>query len=268
MSYWHEKVAVVTGGSSGLGYTLAHRLANAGARVIIAARDPARLEAASRELANAGNVVPKAVDITSDEQVQRFFDEILSEFGRLDTLVNCAGRSDRGRLAETPTSRLCELWQLNFLGAVRCAQQAASALVASRGHLVFIGSLAAKSAPRYLGAYPSSKFPLVAAAQQFRLELGPDGLHVLLVCPGPIARPDGGRRYDEIASNLPEAARQPGGGVKLRGIHPERLAEQILRACERRKAELVVPAKARWLFALAQIAPEWADRILLRKTGA
>jgi short-subunit dehydrogenase len=126
--------------------------------------------------------------------------------------------------------------------------------------------LAAKSASKYLGAYPASKFPVAAYSQQLRYELHPLGVHVLLVCPGPIAREDAGSRYDDQANNLPESARKPGGGVKLKGIPPERLVAKILRYCECRKPELVMPAKARLLFAISQLSPTWGDWIMGKVT--
>ncbi|HUG67412.1 MAG TPA: SDR family NAD(P)-dependent oxidoreductase, partial [Pirellulaceae bacterium] len=115
--------------------------------------------------------------------------------------------------------------------------------------------------------YPASKFALAAYSQQLRFELNPQGVHVLLVCPGPIARKDAGQRYDVEASNLPESARQPGGGVKLRGIPPEQLAAKVLRACERRRVELIVPSTARWLFAIVQLWPALGDRIITIKSS-
>ena len=77
---------------------------------------------------------------------------------------------------------------LNFLSTVRVTQAALPHLLKTGGHLVQIGSLATKIASRYLGAYAASKFPVAAYCQQLRLELGPQGLHTLLVCPGPIRR--------------------------------------------------------------------------------
>jgi short-subunit dehydrogenase len=109
---------------------------------------------------------------------------------------------------------------------------------------------------------------VAAYSQQLRYELNPLGVHVLLVCPGPIARPDAGQRYDEQASGLPDWARKPGGGVKLKGIPPEKLARRILQYCERRKPELVMPAKARILFALAQLSPTLGDWIIGRMTSS
>ena len=105
--------------------------------------------------------------------------------------------------------------------------------------MVNIGSLAAKSASRWVGAYPATKHAVAAYSQQLRLELGPEGLHVLLVCPGPITRKD--ERLYPLAGleDVPERARRPGAGVRVRTIPPRRLAQAILRACERRRAELV-----------------------------
>jgi short-subunit dehydrogenase len=130
--------------------------------------------------------------------------------------------------------------------------------------LVNVGSLASKVAPPYMGAYPASKFALAAYTQQLRLELGNRGLHVLLVCPGPIAREDAGQRYFAAAKDIPAEALKPGVGAKLKLIDPNGLAVQIFKACERRQPELVVPGKAKLLFALAQLWPALGDRYLRR----
>ena len=160
------------------------------------------------------------------------------------------------------------MWELNFLSAVRCTRAALPQLRQSRGHVIHIGSLASKVGSRYLGAYPVSKFSLAAYAQQLRLELTDSGVHVLLVCPGPIARPDSGERYTTQTSDLPAQAQQPGGGVRLKRLDPVRVADRILKACERRHPELVIPSKARLLFALGQLWPSLGDSILRAKTRA
>ncbi len=267
MSYWTDKVALVTGGSAGLGLAIARALVTAGAQVTIAARGPARLEAARQSLSTDGRACAAiAADVTKQGDCERLVSETVGQRGRLDLLINCAGRSARGEIAATTAEQLAELIDINFLAAVRVTTAALPYLVADRGHLVFIGSLASKSAARFLGAYPASKFPLAAYAQQLRLELRSQGLHTLLVCPGPIRRDDAGQRYDAAAANLPPEARRPGGGVKLKGIDPDWLAARILRACERRQSELVVPARARLLFAISQLWPRWGDWIVTRMT--
>jgi short-subunit dehydrogenase len=262
MAYWSDKVALVTGGSSGLGLALARELARQGAKVALVARDAARLNAAADSIGAAA----LAADVTQVADVERITASVVGRFEKLDLLVNCAGKSSRGAIAETTAEQFRELLELNFLAAVRTTQAALPHLLATRGHVVQIGSLAAKTASPHLGAYSASKFPLAAYSQQLRLELGPQGLHALLVCPGPIRRDDAGSRYDSAVANLPESARRPGGGVKLKGIDPDWLARRILAACERRQPELIVPGKARLLFAISQLWPSLGDWIVKRMT--
>jgi NAD(P)-dependent dehydrogenase (short-subunit alcohol dehydrogenase family) len=268
MAYWTDKVALVTGGSSGLGLAIALALNRAGARLAIAGRDTDRLQAAALQLTAGPPCLTIPADVTRQVDVERLIQQVVAQQGRLDVLVNCAGRSSRGAIAETTAEQFQELLDINFLSAVRCTQAALPHLLTSRGHVVQIGSLASKSASRHLGAYPASKFPLAAYAQQLRLELADQGLHVLLVCPGPIRRGDAGERYAKEAANLPPEARRPGGGVKLKGIDPDWLARRILRSCERRQAELIVPGRARLLFAIAQLWPRLGDWVLTRMTAS
>ena len=283
MSYWQNKVAIVTGGSSGLGLAIAKRLYAAGSTVVIAARDADRLKTATGEVRAAGTelttgpvkgsgieqrgAVGISCDITRDDQVASLIGSTLDRFGQLDVLVNCAGKSGRGKVLDTTPQQFQEMWELNFLALVRCTRAAAPHLLKSRGHLVNIGSLASKSASKFLGAYPATKFAVAAYTQQLRLELEPEGLHVLLVCPGPIKRDDAGQRYADQSGGLPDAAGQPGGGVKLSKIEPDRLAKKILSACERRKKELVMPCKSKMLFAMSQLSPSFGDWVVNRMTS-
>jgi short-subunit dehydrogenase len=132
---------------------------------------------------------------------------------------------------------------------------------------VNIGSLASKTAARFVGAYPASKFALAAYTQQLRLELTPEGLHVLFVCPGPIITDEpGNHRPADTAEGIPDHAKKPGAGVKLGAVHAKDLAAAILRACEHGKTELVYPRKARVLFMLNQLSPKLGDWLLGRFT--
>jgi short-subunit dehydrogenase len=267
MSFWRNKVGLITGGSKGLGLAIARAAVAAGTKVVITARNQEQLAAAAASLSTADRQCGwLPCDVTQQDQVDALIAEVVQMHGRLDLLVNCAGKSDRGEAAAISAEQYRELLDLNFLSAVRATRTALPQLMKTRGHAVFIGSLASKVASRYLGAYPASKFPLAAYAQQLRMELGPQGLHVLLVCPGPIRREDTGRRYDAAAADLPPEARQPGGGVKLTEIDPDWLARRILIACERRQLEFVVPGRARLLFALAQLWPGAGDWIITRMT--
>ena len=264
MGYWQGKVAIVAGASAGLGRVIAGELLQQAASVVAIARDAERLQVA---FTDQPGVTLCAADMTSDADVTEAVATAQQTYGRIDAVFHCVGKSHREEIQSLTAATAEEYLQMNFLTAVRMTQQAIPYLLQSKGHNVLIGSLAAKIASGYLGAYPASKFPLVAYAQQLRIELGSKGLHTLLVCPGPIAREDAGRRYVELAANIPDAARQPAGGAKLKGVAPQWLARRILRACEKRKTELVVPRKAKLLFAINQLCPTVGDWIIKKETS-
>jgi short-subunit dehydrogenase len=230
---------------------------------VIAARGAEKLNSVADELRRGGaDVLAVPADITRQEDVDGLLAKSIERFGRLDVLVNNAGRSARGEAIATSAEEFAELIDLNLIALVRCTLAAMPHLLANQGHLVNIGSLAGKTAARYMGAYSATKHAVSAYSQQLRLELGPRGLHVLLVSPGPIARGEP-RTYsaDKLAS-LPPSARKPGGGAKVGLLRADKLAEQIVNACERRKAELVVPGRARLVFAISQLWPILGDWIV------
>lgn len=267
-SPWVGKAVLVTGGSSGLGKAIAAEFARRGAGVMIAARGQEALDVAAAEIRAASNATVATIvaDITRQMDVERMIAEALKQFGRLDVLVNNAGRSSRGELRHTTEDDLSAMLALNVIGLARCTRAALAPLLAARGSVVNIGSLAAKAASRYMGPYAASKHAVAAYSQQLRLELAAEGLHVLLVCPGPIAGSKPRDYSPEELARLPASARKPGAGVKVGRISPTKLAAKIVTACERRKPELVVPAKARLLFAIAQLSPRLGDWLINKLT--
>ena len=267
MPFWKNKTVLVTGGSSGLGRVIAEGFGTAGANVVIAALEADALRQVAEEMTADGiETLGVHANITRQEDVDRLFAEAVDRFGRLDVLVNNAGRSMRGKILDTTPEQFRELMELNLIALARCTRAAVPHLLKHRGHVVNIGSLAAKSSARWVGAYPATKHAVAAYSQQLRLELGAEGLHVLLVCPGPIERDDPRLYPLEGLEDIPERARAPGAGVKVKGIDPNKLVAAVLRACERRRPELVIPARARLVFAISQLFPRLGDWIVLRKT--
>jgi short-subunit dehydrogenase len=150
---------------------------------------------------------------------------------------------------------------INFYTAVRCSLAALPYLKNSSGAIVNIGTLASKTGWRNVGPYSTSKHALAGFAHQLRIE-GPDNVHSLFVCPGPIQREDAATRYEREAENLEAGAAAPGAGVKISGTAPTIVAKRIVRALEKRKSELVIPRKARILFAILQLSPKLGDWLL------
>ncbi len=268
LATWTEQVVLVTGASGGLGQALAEEFAAAGAQLILVGRREEVLRTVAEKITAAGGKAKLyAADVTQDESVAGLFEFVETEFGRLDVLVNNVGLSMRKSVLETTAEDMRQQMEVNFLSTVRCSQAALPLLQKSRGRIVNIGSLASKVGTRFLGGYPPSKHAVAAYSQQLRLELAESGVSVLLVCPGPIAR-DTPRTYGaDQDANLPADAAKPGGGAKLNAIDPNQLAKKILAAAAKRKPELVVPGKARLLFALAQLFPKLGDNILRKKSS-
>src|SRR3954471_10995217 len=129
MKYWQDKVAVVTGGSAGLGRAIAEAFARAGARVVIAARGAESPENAAAEIrrrvgAACPEVLSVTADVTKQPDVDALFQQTIGRFGRLDALVNNAGRSARGQVLNTTPEEFRDLLELNFLAVVRCTRAA------------------------------------------------------------------------------------------------------------------------------------------------
>ena len=252
MGNWKDKVVVVTGGNAGLGKAIVSEFASAGAIAISVSRTPAEHQA---------NIHHFVADVTSDESVDEVIKQIVSQFGRIDVWINNVGQSIRTSLSDCTVEDFQRLLEINFLSAVRCSLAALPHLETTSGSIVQIGSLAGKTAWKHVAPYVTSKHALAGFAHQLRLE-GPDNVHSMSVCPGPIRRDDDATRYADQTKELDDSAAAPGAGVKLSGIDSAELARKILRGVQRRKPELVVPLKARIVFTLLQISPRWGDWLL------
>ncbi|MEZ6106433.1 MAG: SDR family NAD(P)-dependent oxidoreductase [Pirellulaceae bacterium] len=266
-TYWHQKVVLITGGSAGLGRSLVSSFASRGARVIVWARDAARLDHLVENGRQHGwEIEGTSVDITDDRSVAKAALELLSQYGRLDVLINNVGKSTRCDVMRSQLEQYRDLMEVNFFGLVRCTLAFLPSLVEQGGHVVNIGSLAGKTAWPFIGPYSTSKFAVTAFTQQLRLET-PRPLHVMLACPGPIRRTDSGTRYQQESEALPESAKRPGAGAPMKGLDPDFVAQRIVRGCERRQAELILPRWPRLLFALGQLSASFGDWMIHRLKG-
>lgn len=264
--------AIISGGSAGVGKVIAAGLLRHGYAVTVLGRDPQRLTTACMELARGIDEVSQVqgvpTDVTSPQELEQAVQTHLDEFGRLDVLVNVVGKSDRGRIDSLDPDRLRDLFETNVISALLCSQECLPALRQAGGVIVNIGSLASRVAPRYLGGYAIVKHALAGMTRQLRLECEADGVHVGLVCPGPIEGTHGLNRYGVDAdSDLPAGAAQPGGGAKLKRLSPDTVADAVLRCIDKREIEIILPKKTRLLMAINAVSPSWADWILSRKSA-
>jgi short-subunit dehydrogenase len=276
---WKDRRVIVAGGTAGFGLVLARHLVRAGARVMIVGRSAAGVRRAIEICEQAGEPAAALQGIAADlgraGEGGRVAGEALRLLGGIDDLFFCVGRSGRAATLDTPVTTLQEYLEANLFSAVEITRAVADDVARSRGHLVYLGSLAGKIVMPFMGPYSVAKSALAAYVDAVRLELTPRGVHVLLVSPGPIRRvaddPAAERAADRyvaeaVAAGLPPEAAAPGGTTSLSPLDPDLLAHAILTACRRRTSELVVPRKVALLRGLIEWAPDLGRRLLAAVT--
>ena len=184
------KVAVVTGGSKGIGYAIAEALVRAGASVAVSARNAEEVAAAAVRL-NAlgkGRAAGVPCDVRSPEAVNELIRRAVAEFGGLDILVNNAGVGHFAPAAELPVERWQQMIETNLSGAFYCCREAIPHLRRrGGGWIINIGSLASKNPIAGGTAYNASKFGLLGFSEALLLDVRHDNIRVSCLMPGSVA---------------------------------------------------------------------------------
>jgi 3-oxoacyl-[acyl-carrier protein] reductase len=197
-----NSVALVTGGSSGIGRAIARTLKESGARVAITGRDQQRL----KETASALGVFSVRADVSNEADVERTYREVLKEFGDLDILVNNAGFGIFKPLVDFDRAGFDAVFATNVTGAMLMAREAARLFIKrQRGNIINIASTAALRGAPNGTAYYGSKFALRGMTECWRAELRRHNIRVFLVNPSEVITdfaPRAGLSQKENASKL------------------------------------------------------------------
>ena len=185
------KVAVVTGGTTGLGYAVALGLANAGADVVPTSRRPEQVKKVAAEIEALGR---RSMRVTSDvqnrESLQALHDAVLKEFGKVDILVNAAGVTHKAPTLEADETEWTRVIDTNLTGTLRACQIFGSTMVrAGYGRIVNIASLTSFVAFYRVGAYCASKAAVASLTKVLAVELGQTGVNVNAIAPGVFPTP-------------------------------------------------------------------------------
>lgn len=251
------QVALITGGSRGLGLELARQLVDAGARVAICARDEVALSRALADLVaraserggRSEDVFAQPCDVTVEEDVRAFAAAVEARLGPVDLLINDAGTIEVGPSEQMTRADFDDAMATNFYGAVHTVLAVAPGMRARRsGRIVNIASIGGKISIPHLLPYSASKFALVGLSEGLRASLGKDGVLVTTVCPGEIRtgstvhaafKGDQRAEFRWFATN---------SSAPFASISTELIARRILAAAAHGDPELVTPASA-WLMA-------------------
>lgn len=186
MNRFLDQVAVVTGSARGIGQAIALRFAQEGARVVLFDLADASQTATLCQEAGA-EAIARRVDVSRRESVAAAVDDILAMWGRIDIWVNNAGIFDDTPLVQLSEDRWDQVIDVNYKSMFLCCQAVAPTMLAQhRGRIVNIASMAAKVAFPNEAAYCSSKAAILGLTRALAVELGPHGVTVNAICPGPI----------------------------------------------------------------------------------
>ncbi|WP_308638778.1 SDR family NAD(P)-dependent oxidoreductase [Paenibacillus silvisoli] len=198
----NDRVALITGGTGGLGLVMAQTLAEAGAKVVITSRSEEKAAAAAQRL-NVEGVVGMAAELTDAGQVDRLVQVVKERYGRIDILVNNAGMNIRKPIESYDESSWDQVMDTNLKAPYLCARAVTPLMKQQRsGRIINVASMLGQVGLAERSAYCASKGGLIQLTKVLALELAPFNVTVNALCPGPIAT-----ELNTVVMNNPEANR-------------------------------------------------------------
>jgi len=190
MSFLEEKVVVITGASSGIGEATAKHLAERGSKVVIAARSEDKLQKIIDEIqSKGGKAIYKVTDVTDKENIHNLITHAIEEFGRIDTLINCAGLMLFSMWDNTKVEEWEKMIDLNLKGTLySIAAVLPHMKEQGKGQIINMGSIAGHAVGEGHGVYSSTKYAIKAITESLRKEMSVKyGIQASMVSPGVIS---------------------------------------------------------------------------------
>jgi NAD(P)-dependent dehydrogenase (short-subunit alcohol dehydrogenase family) len=271
-----EKIALVTGASSGFGLLTSIELAKAGFRVVATMRDLARRERLDQAVAAAGiaaRVDVRALDVTKFDTIRGFVDRVVADYGRLDVLVNNAGFAVAGFAEDIKLDELRLQFETNFFGAVAMTKAALPAMRRQHsGHIIQVSSIVGLQGAVTVSSYSASKHALEGWSESLRLELDSLGIKVVLVEPGSF-RTDiwtrgavmGEQATKQTSPNIQRSLRMRSVVEKLPKADPIAVARLIVAIAQNPNPRLryLVGRDAKFQLAMKRILPwKWYEKVI------
>ena len=256
---YHNHRVFITGGSSGIGLSLARAYAARGAHVAIFARNERKLMAARREIEDARRsprqqVIAIALDVGDEPAVRARIAEAMARLGPPDILINSAGIIANDRFENLSPETFEAVLRTNVLGMVHVTRALLPALKARRGQIVNLASAAGLMGLYGYTAYGGSKYAMVGISECLRSELKPDGVTVTVVCPPEVETPM--VAAEEVTISPESRAVKGMAGV----LDPDAVAETIVKGVARKRFLIIPGVRARLLYVAHVLSFGWLTR--------
>jgi len=242
-----DKVAIITGGSRGLGLVLARHICAQGGSVALIARDPEELARAKADLSpRGGAVLTIKCDLLDAAQIGATVCQVIDRFGKIDILINNAGIIEVGPLEHMSREDFQRTMQLHFWAAYELVSQIVPEMRTwGGGRIVNISSIGGKVAVPHLAPYSVSKFALTGFSDAIRAELARDNIHVTTVAPGMMRTGSHVNARFKGKHDAEFAWFAASAGAPVISINADRAARKILAACRRGQPSLTLTFAAR-----------------------
>ena len=271
-----EKIALVTGASSGFGLLTSIELAKAGFRVVATMRDLARRERLDQAISAAGmggKIDVRGLDVTKFDKIPTFVDSVVRDYGRLDVLVNNAGFAVAGFAEDIKLDELRLQFETNFFGADAMTKAALPTMRQRHsGHIIQVSSIAGLHGSVTVSSYAASKHALEGWSESLRLELNSLGIKVVLVEPGAFQTDIwtrgavmGEQATKETSPNIQRSLRMRSAIEKLPKADPIVVAQLIVAIAQNPNPRLryLVGRDAKLQLALKRILPwKWHEKVV------
>ncbi len=253
-----QKVAIITGGSSGIGKALVIKYASEGYAVVFTGRDAERMKGTEQTLKEGGYpFLSLALDAASETDNQKLIDETIQKFGRVDVLICNAGIGMRALFEDLKLDVFRKLMDINFYGAIYAVKSALPHLLDSKGSIIAISSINGWRSTPARTAYSSSKFAMQGFFEALRTEVMSRGVHVLVVCPGFTSS---NIRNSALAADGRSQGESPRNEKKM--MSSEEVAERTFKAHQKRKRDLILTFQGKMAVMLNKIIPSRLDKMV------
>jgi NAD(P)-dependent dehydrogenase (short-subunit alcohol dehydrogenase family) len=241
------KIALITGGSRGLGLVLARHLCAQGGSVALIARDPDELARAKTDLTRrGGTVLTIQCDLLDSGQIQSAVRQVIDRFGKIDILINNAGIIEVGPLEHMTPEDFERAMRLHFWAPFELIAQVVPEMrIWGGGRIVNISSIGGKVAVPHLAPYSASKFALTGFSDAIRAELARDNIHVTTVVPGMMRTGSHVNAKFKGKHEIEFAWFAASAGAPLISMNADRAARKIVAACRRGQPSLSLTFAAR-----------------------